>query len=401
MKARTKFISLIAWVVDIVVGFMIVIGLCLDWLKPGSSTPEGYHEFGVNSYGEKSLRHTCKANSEAFNEGCLVYQGSVVAIILCASSLFTALLSVVLSGVRCVLGERIEKKEGTARTDKYVIGISTVHLMLFAQLFIAVVAYLTGSHRIRKDMGYKYGPGWFVVLAATVISLCCSVVLFFVQCVISKLASIVTLFSQFVLCLIPTGTFFILIGLCTSFYNTLGSRVNALKFKEVVVTTTATTTTGMSTPLKDYCDMDGSLADHMCSLYKSSAALIAFSVFGFLFSYAISSRLLDAPKKIVAIICTFVCFFVGFVQYAAVGAKVKNDLDLHYGIGWAFYLIGFILTSVGLLFNAADIVIFGREKDDGGDRASNPKDTDGDDGDIECEEGGDKKDSDKQDDDEK
>lgn len=174
--------------------------------------------------------------------------------------------------------------------------------------------------------------------------------------------------------LLPTGTVFILIGLCTSFFTSLDFRLNALKLKEM------SDAVRSSTNLKDYCDFDFSSpaidssdsynttiigpeeADHLCSLYKSSAALIAFSVLGFLSSFVISARLLDSLKKIVFIVLTFVFFFIGFLQYSIVSLDVMDDFDFHYGLGWVFYLVGFILTSVGLLLNAIDIVLFGRGK---------------------------------------
>lgn len=371
---KTQLISILTLVVDVIMAILLVVCLILDWVKPTSTTPEGYSVIKINDYKQKSLYHTCKTDSTGFNEGCLTYQGSVVVIIMCSTSLFTIAVNTFMSGIRCIAGDLIEKKEGRKKTNTYIITISTVHILLFAQLFIAVIAYLTGSHRIRHDLDYKYGPGWIILLIVMIISLAFSLVLFFIQCLISKLKSIITLFTQIVMFLLPTGTVFILIGLCTSFFTSLDFRLNALKLKEM------SNAVRSSTNLKDYCDFDFSahtidssdsynttiigpeVADHLCSLYKSSAALIAFSVLGFLSSFVISARLLDSLKKIVFIVLTFVFFFIGFLQYSIVSLDVMDDFDFHYGLGWVFYLVGFILTSVGLLLNAIDIVLFGRGK---------------------------------------
>ena len=362
MGVKTKYISLLSLVVDAAMAVLLIIGLCVNWVKPGKTTPEGYKSFKINSYGDLSLRHTCLANHEAFNEACLTYQGSVVVIVLCSTSLLTITANTAISGLRCLIGDRIEKREGQKKANAYIITVSTVHILLFAQLFICVIAYITGSHRIRHDLGYVYGPGWIMLLLVMIISLAFSLVLFFIQCLLSSLKSIITLFTQITMFLLPTGTVLILIGLCTSFFTSFNHRVNALKIKEVIGRS------GTSTNLKDYCDYAGNdssemaTAEHLCSLYKSSAALIAFSVAGFLSSFTISGRFLDSLKKVIAIVLTFVFFFVGFIQYTIVSLDVMDDFDFHYGLGWVFYLVGFILTSVGLLLNGIDIALFGRGK---------------------------------------
>ena len=361
-KLKTKHISFLSLFVDAIMVVLLVIGLCLNWVVPGNKTPQGYKSFKINSYGDLSLRHTCLANHEAFNEACLTYQGSVVVIVLCSTSLLTIAANTAMSGLRCFIGDKIEKKEGKKKTNAYIITVSTVHILLFAQLFICVIAYITGSHRIRHDLGYSYGPGWVILLIVMVISLAFSLSLFFIQCLFSKLKSVITLFTQIEMFLLPTGTVLILIGLCTSFFTSFNHRVNALKIKEV------NGRSGTSTDLKDYCDFLGNddseiaTAEHLCSLYNSSAALIAFSVAGFLSSFTISGRLLDSFKKVIAIILTFVFFFVGFIQYTVVSLDVMDDFEFHYGLGWVFYLVGFILTSVGLLLNGIDIALFGRGK---------------------------------------
>lgn len=347
---KAKYLSFVALISDIIVMVLVITGLCLTWLKPGDKLP-GQENFKINHYGSTGLRFTCKSGN-IFNDGCLVYQGSVVMIIVSSTALFTILFVAIFSLAQFLDGHLADKEsaEGDAKPTTYIVVVSTTHLALFFQLLVGVIAYVIGSHRVRKDLNYKYAAGWIIVLVATCITFCVSVMFFIAQCFVSKLLSVVTFFMQVFSSFSPFGSTLMVIGLCTSFYVTPSSRVNALKYK----------TLGTVTNLKDFCGKDE--GEKFCNLYKSSATLIAFSVAGLL-SSAVITDYAGKKKRIICSIASFVFLFVGFVQYAVVGAKAKDHYSLHYGLGWIYYLTGFIFMSIGLALNIIRALLISSDDD--------------------------------------
>ena len=355
---KIKPFGFVSWIADTVVLILIIVGLCITWLKPDDDTASVLEKFKINHYGKVGLRHTCKMGPDAFNEGCLVYQGSVITIVLCATGLFTIAFSALYSLLNFCAGDKLNDDADGADVgvSKYIIAVAVTHLALFFQLLVAVIAYVIGSHRVREDLKYKFSAGWILLLVSTIITFCIAVMFFVAQCFISKTIGFLALVAQAVSSLIPMGSLFIISGLCTSFYVNIFGRINALKIKSATGVLPA-----QKKDLKDFCsgnDKDS----HLCALYRSSATIIAFTVFGLLCSGVANGK---APKKvkIISSLLGFMFLAVGFIQYAAVGEKVKKDGDLHYGLGWIFYLCGVCLNGLGTLSTILVAVFLGDKLD--------------------------------------
>ena len=354
---KIKPFGFVAWIADTIVLVLIIVGLSITWLKPGDGIPG--EDFKVNHYGKAGLRHTCKVGNNSFNEGCLVYQGSVIMIVLAATGLFTIAFSALYSLMNFCAGDKLSE-EGGAKASEYILNVSVTHLALFFQLLVGVIAYAVGSHRVRKDFKYEFSAGWILMLVSTVITFCIAVMFFIAQCFMSKMVGLIVLLSQIFSSFIPFGSLFIISGLCTSFYTSSFVRINALKTKtSLYVPGSPLPSPTVKVDLNDYCSGE-SKNDNLCSLYKSSATIIAFTVFG-LICCGLSNDLMPKKKRIIFSIASFVFFCVGFIQYAVVGSKVKDDSKMHYGLGWIFYLCGVCLNGIGVLLNTLINIIFGSQ----------------------------------------
>lgn len=357
---KIKPFGFIAWIADTVVLVLIIVGLSITWLKPGDNMPG--ENFKVNHYGKAGLRHTCKAGNDAFNEGCLVYQGSVIMIVLSATGLFTIAFAALYSLMNFCVGDKLneESDDAQAKVSEYIVTVSVTHLALFFQLLVGIIAYGVGSHRIRKDFKYEFSAGWILMLVSTIITFCIAVMFFIAQCTISKMVGLIALLAQAFKSFIPFGSLFIVSGLCTSFYTSPFARINALKFKmSAYIPGSGVPVPTTKIDLSEFCSEESKDA-HLCSLYRSSATIIAFTVFGIL-CCGMANDLMPKKKRIIFSIASFVFFFVGFVQYAAVGSKVKKDNDMHYGLGWIFYLCGVCLNGIGVLLNTLITIFFGSQ----------------------------------------
>ena len=353
---NNKKLSVIYWIADTVAMVLVIVGLCVTWLNPGDGTPTEGKKFKINHYGNIGLRHTCKSGAHSFNDGCLVYQGSVVAIVICTTALTTITALAIFSCYRYILDEDEDEDNNKKSMSIYVLMTSVTHLATFFQLLVAVVIYAIASHNIRNNLGYKFGPGWIIILVTTIISFCMSLMLFMAQCKYSFQASILSFFKQVSTSLTPLGLVLMIVGLCTSFYVGKDVRINALKVKG---------DSFGSESLKHFCGR-GSDLEHLCDLYKSSATLIAFTVFGLLTS-AFVLDCLGRRIRIITSITSFIMFLIGFVQYAVIGAKVKKSYHLNFGLGWISYLIGFILMIISQVSNIVSAIFCAsknREDDD-------------------------------------
>lgn len=359
---NVKRLGLIGWIADTVVFVLVIVGLCINMLKPTEDIYRG-ENFKVNHYGKAGLRHTCKVGDNSFNEGCLVYQGSVVLIITCATALLTIGMSALLSLLMFCAADKIESAAGddnnpVSSPTGYILTTSLTHLLLFCQLLVGLITYTIGSHRVRTDFKYEFGPGWILILVSTIITFCISAMFFVAQCFISKLLSFVSLLIQILTSFTPFGSFFVLVGICTSFYNSTYIRINALKYKQALYTPgpLSVHTPGTVTMLHKFCNTDGDVNGHLCNLYKSSATIITFTVIGLLASGLVNEKT-EKKKRVAGSIVSFVFLTVGFIQYAAVGKKVKDDLNLHYGLGWIFYLCGVCFNAVGMIVNLLSVLL--------------------------------------------
>lgn len=351
-----KAFGVLACVAAPIISLFTLVGLCITWLKPGGEVPGD--KFRINHYGKTGLRHTCKMGADAFNEGCLVYQSSIITIVLCTTSFLTAIISVLHSLFSIYGGEDFEEDlvenahSGYAlASTRFILAISQYFLMIFGQLFAAVIAYTIGSHGLRKNLNYEFSAGWILLVLSTTLSFCVAVAPLVGLFIYHKFATLEILPIRLLMSFPPIGSLLIVVGLCTTFYANTDIRINALKLKAAPFTPSpiaspliiATTATDLS----EFCSGDVRNS-HLCSLYKSSAANIAFVVFGLLTS-VFTFRVFPNKVKSAAYVASFVFFFIGFVQYAGVGEKVKDDYDMRYGLGWIFSLVGLCLNGVGII----------------------------------------------------
>ena len=355
--------GILSWIAAPTISIIAIVGLCLPWLKSDGSMPG--EKFKINHYGKTGLRHTCKMGEDAFNEGCLVYQSSVITIILCATSFATALVSALHSLLTVWGGEDFEENSyenaysGHAiSSTRFILAISNYYSAIFVQLLAAVVAYAIGSYGVRKDFGYGLSAGWILLVLSTAISFCVSLAPLVGLALYSKFSTLKLLPLRLFRSFAPVGSLLILVGLCTTFYANTDTRISALKLNAVPFTSGShgsSPAIAAAVDLRDYCG--GDLKNgHLCSLYRSSAANIAFVVFGLL-SSVLTLGIFPKNVKASAYMGSFAFFFIGFVQYAAVGKKVKDDLGMHYGLGWVFSLVGLCFNGVGAVVCAAYQVI--------------------------------------------
>lgn len=337
---KSKFVGLVSLVTNVVVTILIFVGLGDPWLALRDRTT--IKKITINQYWKADLRHTCGADKDhAFNEGCLLYQGSVIMIVLCTTSLITVALSSLYTLAFFLSRGKLSTlriySEPSTKEKRYISVVSAAHLALAVQLIVAVAAYDIASRPIREDFGYVFSTGWALVLVSAIIALYISVMLFALQFFVSMTAGIKALRSQGAASLTPLGVSLIAIALCTSLYNNFTTRISIIDLKK------ATSITRLS----NYCGAEVPGSDHLCGLYRASVAAVVLSLLGGVCATLSSERLSGKRKSVGYSVGSFVFFLVGFVSYAVAGERVKRDMILNYGLGWTFYLCGVCFCFAG------------------------------------------------------